>query len=182
MNYLLLQLRAIKPWAPWEGRPLHPSTPPPSSSRLSSSFCNPMTNSSVIHLVFYLRSNGSCVHSRAREAFLAFFFSLKSVCVCGGGGHTESFYFIAMDGRRGPRSVSLTPLSACLSLFLPLPLPLSLSPSSSRPKGFCQIELNQCGLRPPLPTCVCVVSAALTQKCAHNQGYKKWRPLMSRGN
>lgn len=58
---------------------------------------------------------------------------------------------------------------------------LSLSPSlsiflspSARPKGFCQIELNQCGPCGPhsqpvcARVCVCGVSAALAQKRAHN--------------
>lgn len=64
--------------------------------------------------------------------------------------------------------------SFSMSLPLPLSLFIFLSPFA-RPKGFCQIELNQYGPCSPhsQPVCVWSLDCPYTEMCSQPQGYKK---------
>lgn len=112
----------------WEGQ----TTPPLSLS-------DPMVNSSVMHIAFYPHFNGPRDHSGACEAL---------------GEYSESscFHFIVVVGRRGPWSVSLTPLSPCLSLSPHLPLSLCT------PQRVLSDRIKSVGPCSPhsQPVCVCV--------------------------
>lgn len=131
------------------------------------SFCNPMANSSVTHLVFYLHFNVPCDYSRAWEALEGY---TKSSC----------FHLIAMVGRRGPWSVSLTPFLPCLSLSFSLALHLPLSLCTPQRVLSDRIK-SVWAVRPPLPTCVCArlcvwsLSCPCTETCSQPQGFKKNR-------
>lgn len=133
-----------------------------------------------MHLVFYPHFNGPRDHSCARGAL-------------GGVPKAPAFTLYPWLAEEAPEA-SLSPLFLHVSPSLSRSLPISLSPSLSLhlPLSLCTPQRvlsdrikSVWAARPPLSTCVCVcgVSAALTQKCAHNHKViKKLRPLMSHGN